>query len=332
MTTHALPLYLDSTMLSCFRGCPRKFYNEFIRGLRGSGTSIHLHAGGCVAKTFEEVYNMVHIEKKPVAEAMRRAYIQYDIDWPDEIEPPFYISNKTGEKIYANAKTKDRVWEAIEGFFQKYPPLTDHIQPLQFQNRPTVEFIFAIPLTKDTLGYDVPTHPSGDPFLYSGRLDFLGHYQNVFLPLDHKTGMSMASNWAEQWDLRNQFLGYVWACGQLGIDVQRHFAVRGIIIQKTELRYPEAIKTYPIELLERWKGQVARDIHRIVDCYSSGYWDYDFAETCTAYGQCQFFHACRAADPENWLKDFVPRFWNPLAKNPVAEPPPAGFQPILPTL
>ena len=325
-----LPLYLDSTMLTAFRSCPRKFYLEFCRGLRGEGISIDLHCGGCVAHCFETVYNAFHLHGATEEKALKLGLVQFDLDWGD-VEPKSRIGVK-GQKIYSSPKTKERTWEVIEAYFRQWPPSTDHVQPLFIAGQPTVEFTFAIPLTEQTLGYPVPLHPSGDPFLYSGRIDFLGRYGSIILPLDHKTGKYQDEHWAEKWDMRNQFIGYVWACEQLGLPVRGTYAVRGIIIQMTQHHLPEAIKFIPSGRMERWKGQLARDVHRLVDCHASGYFDYDFGETCTSYGLCQYFHACRADDEELWLKDFKPRFWNPLAKNPIAEPPPEQYHPITPHL
>ncbi len=326
-----LPLYFDNTMRVIFVRCPRKFYNEFCLGLQmPGGVSIDLHAGGCIAHCFETVYNLFHMHSMTAEAAIKRGFAQFEMDWGD-VEPSFYFSKKTGEKIYNSPKTKERCWDAVEDYFRVYPPGHDHIQPMRLANKATIEFTFAIPLTEQTLGFPVPLHPSGDPFLYCGRLDFLGKYNGkLLLPLDHKTAKYADQNWTEKWDLRSQFLGYVWACEHIGLDIQQHFAVRGIIIQKTQLTQLEAIKSYPRELVDRWRGQLARDLHRLVDCWNSKYFDYDFADACTDYGLCQYFHACRAARPEVWLKDFVPRYWNPLAKNPVEEPVPDHFQPIIP--
>jgi hypothetical protein len=326
-----LPIYLDNTMRTVFVRCPRKFYNEFCLGLAGAGTSIDLHAGACIAHCFETVYNLVHMNGMSFESAIKRGEAQFTIDWGD-VEPEWRWSKRNpNEKIYSSPKTRERCWEAILNYFHVYPPRFDHIQPLRSADKATVEFTFAIPLTEQTLGYPVPLHPSGEPFLYCGRFDFLGKYNNrIILPLDHKTAKYADENWTEKWDLRSQFLGYVWACEHIGLDVQKHFAVRGIIIQKTQLQQLEAIKTYPRELVDRWRGQLSRDIHRLVDCWNSGYFDYDLAEACTDYGLCQYFHACRAPDPNLWLKDMQPRYWNPLAKNPIAEPVPEHPTPVIP--
>ena len=71
--TPILPAYIDSTMMSAFRSCPRKFYNEFILGLRPPGLSIDLHAGSAFAHCLEVVRKEVFINNLSLAEALLRA-------------------------------------------------------------------------------------------------------------------------------------------------------------------------------------------------------------------------------------------------------------------
>ena len=165
-----------------------------------------------------------------------------------------------------------------------------------------------------------PTHPSGSPFVYCGRFDMLGTYQDRPCVLDDKTtGSSIGRNWASTWDLRNQFMGYKWACRQCGINVQE-VAVRGIAIQKEQIVHAEAIKLYPDELLGRWHEQLRRDLWRIRLAYDEDYFDYNFADACTSYGLCSFLNVCASSNPQNWVNEFEERNWNPLAKNPVSSP------------
>ena len=127
---------------------------------------------------------------------------------------------------------------------------------------------------------------------YCGRFDLLGQYQDRPCVLDDKTtGSSIGRNWASTWDLRNQFMGYKWACRQVGIDVGE-VAVRGIAIQKTQIVHAEAIKPYPDELLGRWHEQLRRDLWKIRKAYDEDYFDYNFADSCTAYGLCSFLNVC----------------------------------------
>jgi hypothetical protein len=276
-------------MTTAFRNCPRKFYNEFILGLRPPGLSIDLHAGGAFAHSVETVRREIFINHRTLPEALLRALAAFEIYWGDFRIPEQKKTNKTPE----------RVWAAVESYFKMYPPAHGSHSPYFLDGKPTLEFTFAIPL--DGPGW--PTHPvTNDPFLYAGRFDLLGEYLGVPIVCDDKTsGQGHYANWSEKWDLRGQFIGYTWACRELGIDVDA-VAVRGVGIQMNGIAHAEAIKPYSDSLRAKWLEQLRIDLHRIVEMWHSGYWDYNFGEACTNYGNCVFAQSCQSATPEAWLR------------------------------
>jgi hypothetical protein len=234
-------------------------------------------------------------------------------------------------------KTLDRVSAAVEEYFTKYPCATDHLQPYFVEGKPTFEFTFAIPLEPCADewqaghygSYDpdahtgiFPLHPSGEPWLYSGRLDLLGKYMGRPCFEDDKTtGGSISSGWADKWTLRNQFIGYTWAGQQSGLDLDTCI-VRGIAIQKTQIPIEEAVKQYSDHLIAKWYEQLRRDLWRIRKAWDTGYFDLNLADACTAFGNCIFMNIC-ASHPsmrDNWFNDFEVRRWNPLHKNPIIAP------------
>ncbi len=313
--THAngpvtLPQHIDSTMMTCFRACPQKYFREFVQGYRPPGISIDLHAGACFASAIEEVRKQVWLHGKPLGDALMLAQAKFFCEWGD-VEAPEWKRT---------AKTKDRVWEAVESYFQRYSPLTDHVRPYKNpKGEPTLEYTFAIPLLPCSvadINDNFPAHPNGDPFIYTGRFDMVGEYQGHPCVCDEKTtGSSIGKNWAYQWDLRSQFIGYVWACQQNGIDLDT-VVVRGIAIQMTQIVHAEAIKTYSGHLIAKWHDQLRRDMWRLVRCHDDQHFDYNLGDSCTAYGQCAFLAVCQSNNPDTWLQDFVIRHWNPIDKNP----------------
>lgn len=305
--TPILPPYIDSTMMSTFRSCPRKFYHEFILGLRPPGKSIDLHAGGVFAHCLEIVRKEIYVNNRTLPEALLRANAAFEIAWGDFVIPDHKKTNKRPH----------RVWAAVESYFEQYVPEFDHIQPYFVNGRPTFEFTFAIPL--ELPGF--PLHPvSNEPFLYSGRFDLLGEYMGVPIVEDDKTsGTGHYANWSERWDLRSQFIGYTWACQQLGIQVES-VAVRGVGIQMTQIAHAEAIKPYSNVLRARWLEQLRRDLNRLVTSWNEGYFDYNLGESCTDFGNCIFAQPCQSVEPEPWLKTFEVKRWNPTQQNPVEEP------------
>lgn len=307
-----LPIYIDSTMMSCFRSCPQKFYREFVLGLRPSALSVDLHAGGCFAAALEEFYNAIYRGGKTFDQALALAYKRFLAEWGDFVP------------LKDTPKTRDNVWLALEDYLATYPPLTDKVQPYALATRPTMEFTFALPL-EPAIGNDTadtgffPLHPiTKEPFLYSGRFDMLGEMGNRPVVRDEKTTTSIGASWSTQWDLRSQFSGYCWACQQSGIPVDT-VVIRGIGILKTKFHQVEAIKQYNQQNVSRWHEQLRRDLWRLVRMWNEGYWDYNLAESCSAYGGCAFRDLCNSPDETRWYSNYTQRRWNPLQKNPIAE-------------
>ncbi len=315
--TSELPLHIDSTMISCFRSCPRKFFLEFCLGLRPAAVSVDLHAGACFATAIETVRKAFYLEGLPLDGAIKKGFAAYMNAWGNFVP------------MKETPKTQDRVWEAVEDYFRTYSPQTDHIQPMPGQSG--FEFTFGIPLlagyeTKPEDTGDIPLqtavsagfplHPSGVPFIYAGRFDMLGLYNANPIVVDEKTTKSIGATWASQWDLRSQFLGYKWACEQSGLAVNQ-VAVRGVGILKTKISQAEAIKIYSDELVARWHEQLRRDLWRMRRMWDEGYFDYNLADACTSYGGCSFNDVCASAHPERWYEQFTVRRWNPLNKNPI---------------
>lgn len=312
-----LPVNVDSTMMNCFRSCHQKAFLEFVRGFRPTGISIDLHAGGCFATALEAIYNSLWLHHRSFPEAMLRGHAAFLGAWGDFEIPEFKRT----------AKTRDRVWEAVESYFVEYPPLTDIVQPYTAEGRPTLEYTFAIPL--EPIAHintgEFPIHPTtGGPFVYCGRFDMLGQKDGRPCVRDEKTtGSSIGQNWARQWQLRSQFMGYVWACRHFGLDVQE-VVIRGISILKTDIKHAQSVQTYSDGLIARWYEQLRRDLWTLRRCWDAGYWDYNLGEACTSYGTCIFMDACSSNNSEPWLSDMEVRRWTPLSKNPAPVQDPAN--------
>lgn len=324
--TPKLSHYVDSTMLIARRSCSQKFFKEFCIGLRPPGLSIDLHAGGCFATALEVVRVVFWTEGQDMAKAMAKGHAAFELAWGDFIIPDYKRT----------AKTKDRMWEAVEDYFLTYPPITDHVKPFfRPDGRPTTEYTFAIPLEPAVDPKDYynlreadrndqkvfPLHPSGDPFLYCGRFDWLGSYVSKPCPVDEKTtGRSISTGWAEQWNLRNQFIGYVWACRQQGMKDVDSVCVRGIAIQKTQFGQAEALKTYSDHLIDKWYEQLRRDLWALRRQWDEQYFDFNLGDACSAYGNCQFMDLCSSPNEQMWYPNYEKRYWNPTLKNPTEAP------------
>lgn len=284
-------------MMSTFRSCPQKFYREFVCNLAESTTSVHLHAGGALAHAFDVARTVFYSKQKDAPAAIARGL---EALWK-------YFGNFEPNSIKIT-KTWDRLSAAYLQYFETYPLATDELQPIiKSDGTPTVEFSFALPMA--TL------HPSGDPFLFCGRIDILGLYAGGVTLCDEKTTTSIGFSWAEKWGLRSQFLGYTYAMQQLGYNVQTNL-VRGIGILKTDINIVQAVLPVKSWLVNNWYNQFERDLRRMVECFKSNIWDVNYDEACNAYGGCAFRILCESHQPEAWLDSFKTRSWDPLAIDP----------------
>jgi hypothetical protein len=303
-------------MLTSFASCAQKFNLAFRQGYRPKGVSIDLHAGACFATAVETVRRQVHVAKQSLANALVVAHARFMQEW-GEVEPPEWNARK-------KAKSKDNVWYGVESYFERWSPLTDYVKPYRTtEGQPTLEYTFSLPLeplTRLQSEGGFPSHPSDPdlPFVYAGKFDMLGELHNRPVVCDDKTTSGIGPTWADQWDLRRQFIGYVWALQQLGFDCDTA-VIRGVSFQVTEVKLIEAIRPYSKFLVDRWHEQLRRDLWRIVACYEADYWDYNLADACTAYGGCQFAQVCGSPHGESWLSEFEVRHWSPLSHHPDPE-------------
>lgn len=156
----------------------------------------------------------------------------------------------------------------------------------------------------------------------------VGTYGGVPVVLDEKTTSAFTMGWADSWDLRGQFMGYLWALREGGIHAS-HAVVRGIAIQKTQFDTRSAFVMFPDHLLHRWEEQMLKDVQAICDSYSAlragtdidQLYPYDFADACGSYGGCAFAPLCIAANPHDFTSNYIHHIWNPLSPQPIEEKP-----------
>ena len=313
----SLPAYIDSSMLSSWRACRRKFYHAHLLSLHPTGKSIHLVAGGAFAAGMEAarrvVFQNISCRRLTNDDILQAAYKAFAGEWGD------FQAAEGATKSFENT------FGALAKYLCEYPPETDEIQPLKRPDgSPAVEFTFSIPLE------EAPPHPeTGDPFVFVGRFDLLGAINGLPAVVDEKTTSSIGFQWDAQWDLRGQFMGYIWACQQLGYSVNTA-VIRGIGILKRDIKFATSIKQYPQHLIERWYHQLLNDVTTISDSYKQltrphgaetlddGF-GYNFADSCGAYGGCAYAPLCLAKEPEAFEVNYVKHRWDPLAKQPVKD-------------
>ena len=302
-------------MLSTFE-CPTKFfYNFILKRVPGSGKSIDLHAGGCMASAFESIRIDFYRHHLPLEQCFERAFAQFTKNWG-------LVETKEGQyKDFINC------WCAIEAYFHKYPPDTDFFQPyIKGDGSPAVEFRFGIPINL--------LHPdTGNPILFSGRADLLAQNEpSTCYVVDEKTTKGIGASWPYQWDMRGQFYGYTWAARHMGFPCAGAL-VRGIAIQQTQFAFAEKPIFYTQWQLDNWHRNMVEKISRMIYLYEltkeiiekgggpeevHAVWPMSFGDSCSNYGGCVYTDVCTKQAPWEFYHDDEVREWNPLEHNPTA--------------
>jgi len=300
MPKPSFPYTIDSSMLSTFRSCPRKFYLQYVCHWKSKNESVHLHAGGAFAAGIEAARRAFFLENMNQDEAIA-AGLQTLIQTYGDFEcPP------------ESAKSLNRMCGALEYYGTLHPFGHDGMKPIMFGKDHTgIELSFARPLEFN--------HPTlGDPLLYTGRSDLVAEYLNGVYIVDEKTASQLGATWGRQWELRSQFTGYCWGCQGYGIEAAG-IMVRGISILKTKYDHLEILTYRSRWEIERWYVQVHRDLERMLKCWEDDYWDYNLDHACTEYGGCSMVQICKSPTPDTWLDMyFERRVWDPLERKQIS--------------
>src|SRR5882757_516765 len=147
------PAVLDSTIMAAFKSCEQKAYLEYIEHWKLRDQSVHLHAGASYAAGQEATRTAFYVEglspEASLAAGMAALLTHYgDFECPSD-----------------SAKSAERTAGALEFYYSHYRLGEDRAIPITLPGgKLGIEFSFLEPL-------NIPHPTSGEPLLYSGRMD-----------------------------------------------------------------------------------------------------------------------------------------------------------------
>lgn len=302
------PEVLDSTQITTYKSCPRKFFLEYCQNWKPRARSVHLVAGGAFARGLEVMRGAYFRDGRTPEDAlalgMQALVTAYgDFECPED-----------------SPKSCAAMCGALEYYAERFPLAQEDAPPHVIAGAgPAIEFSFAEPLPI--------VHPTTcNPLILAGRFDQIVDYAGGVWGEDDKTTGQLGATWGKQWDLRWQFSAYCWGAARAGIALDG-FLVRGIAIRKTGFDAEQAITYRPQWMLDRWEAGMLRTVQEMVEEWNrsqglqvSGVRGPSFphaeSDACTSYGGCMFRNPCLSQDPAPWLAtSFTQRVWNPLTRS-----------------
>ena len=292
----SFPEALDSSMLASFKSCPQLFKKVYIDCWKSKDPSVYLRAGGAFAAGVEAARTAFFVDGYSQVDSYALGIQSLIKHYGDFECPP------------ESAKSLERTAGALEFYFENYPLEKGDQEPITLPGgKRGIEFNFIHPLPL--------IHPqTGNPLLYTGRMDAILHYAGGIFICDEKTTSSLGASWSRQWDLRSQFTGYSWGCRESGIRTDGAI-VRGVSILKTKYDTQQAISYRPEWQIERWYKETLEWIEDMIVCYTTGRWRYNLDHSCADYGGCGFRSACSSQEETPWLETyFERRHWDPIIR------------------
>lgn len=311
---------IDSSKLSTYMSCRRKFFYEYLQGYRGIYPNKHLIYGTALHEALEHLIladmpNLSDEEQQKVyMEAYKKALVIYRKDFPDA---EFDAERKP--------KSPEYILPSLLGYYETYQDewVTDEIIATELHGQVTI-------------GED----EDGNDRLMTYRMDALRRNSVGQLYVqEHKSGGQAGSTWYDKWELAIQPLVYFHAA-RFNYPDDQHFGVviNGIIAAKrakvtldtikfhrVNVRYNNSMMLEGLELLNYYYGELEKDMLAVQELHPS-----DEAMTCfpknpnacTDYNTtCMFHGLCtsvrnplRAEQRNHAPIGMKIERWNPLAE------------------
>jgi hypothetical protein len=277
----------DSTSLTTFKECARKYYYKIVLGYSTRERSVHLDFGIALHSAYE-YYHRCAAQGIDHEAALRDTVKQTLID----------TAGWNPDDNYKNRKTLIRtiVWYLDE---RKDDPTQTVILA---NGKPAVELSFR---------FEIPN----TDFLYCGHMDRIASYQNDLYVFDYKsTKRALYTEYFDQFSPHNQMTGYT-----VGAKVTFHQPVKGVMIDAAQVgvgfsRFARGLAPRPDAVLDEWLSELAYWVKLAHGYAQADFWPMN-ESSCDKYFGCEFRRVCAKspAQRKTWLEaDYTKRLWDPL--------------------
>jgi PD-(D/E)XK nuclease superfamily len=299
-----LQIYIDSSSLSEFKICPRRYYYSMVLGRQPSAENIHLTFGTLLHKAVEMYHKarfhrdggLTHIDAL-------RASVKWlmKVTWDKENNRPW----SSGDK-YKNRFTLIRTVVWYLDIHQEDLLTTALLQ----DGRPAVE----LPFTIDS-GYSSFT---GEEFRLCGTLDRIAIFQpdkNYYVTDIKTTQSTMGDFYFKKFTPDNQVSTY-----SIAGSIAYNMPVQGLIIDGIQIaiefsRFERALIERSQSQLTEWQEDLGYWLMNLNHCAETENWPRNDS-ACNLYGGCPFRAVCSQSNPnaatQVLMGAYRERIWDPL--------------------
>lgn len=263
----------DSTSITAFATCPRKYYLAQICGWTSELRSVHLIFGGHYATALEHYH-------KHKAAGLSHDEAQLAVVRETLINTWDVEENKPQDWLHTT-KTRDTLLRSIVWYLEQFKE--DPMKTVILSNgKAAVEYSFSTELN--------------DEYLYCGHLDRLvtyGDADDIYVQDQKTSGSQITPRYFDGFSPDYQMTGYTWA-GQIIFNMP----VKGVIVDAAYIAvgftsYARQAVTRSNKQLEEFRQEVLHIIDRARRCHDEGYYPMN-RTACGNYGGCEFRRVCSA--------------------------------------
>lgn len=286
----------DSTSLTTFKECPRKYFYSIVCGYAPREQSVHLTYGIYLHQAVER-YHRAKTEGATHEGALRRtlrAMLLQTFGWNSDDKYKNRYNLIRGMVWYLDAKKDDPAETVVLS-----------------NGKPAVELSFRFQL------------PEAPDFLYCGHMDRIASYAGELYVFDLKsTKRALYSEFFDQYNPHNQMTGYT-----LGAKVTFKQPVKGVVIDAVQLgvgnlqspnvgfaRFGRGFSLRHPDQLDEWLTTTTYFVKMAARYAEEDFWPMNEA-ACNNFFGCQFRPVCAKSPRQRktWLEaDYVKREWDPL--------------------
>lgn len=267
--------WLDASKINEFKLCPQRYAYRFEQHLVNAGNDDSaLSFGSAIHSALESVYRGTGFDT--VACPCNSPGCDYckgnQVPRLAALFLAGYPTNPIDEK---NPRTRNRGLALLEAYLTRW-----RREPFE------------------VIAVEVPLEITMDAFRYVGRMDMIVRWDEVVMPLDHKTASRLGTTFDAQFKLSTQITGYIVGTGMVSGEPVNTACLNALRVSgKIDPMdsFERMFTTRTPEDIDAWYWEINNTFQSILHYRELGRWPKNAPYACVAYNRiCPYYQLCTA--------------------------------------